>query len=300
MPLSDTYKSIFLEPDWVYQKYYGWQIVVERANLRVLIKNIGPVKRYLVLSQLPHDQLRSELDKLSIFNSLSMVTIKDFSNKYQTDCAEFKIDGLSVPKVNESERLLNKYTFVVDLNQESDKLWSNMYPDNKRVCKKAMASGMVVKSISLPDDSLITLFFERYKKMADERSLILPSEKPIRKMFEDGRLTMYYAKNGNDIRTMVLVYSADLTSFFFHGVAGEQKNDGSAQLVHWKVIEHQKLSGQHWYDLGGVPEISDSNGIYRFKRSIGGEGVDLGPEYYYCPVGLRVAKRAYKKLRSIL
>lgn len=300
MPLRDTYKSIFLEPDWVYQKYYGWQIVVEQINLRVLIKNVGPVKRYLVLSQLNQDQLRSELSKLRIIAPLSIITVKDFSNQIQDCCAELLIDGLRVPKAEDSERSLNKYTFVVDLSQESDKLWSDMFSDNKRVCRKAIASGMVVEFVSSPTDEILTLFFERYIKMANERSLAIPSEKLLRKMFEDGRLCMYYARNGNAICTMALVYSAGLKSIFLYGVSGDQKNDGSAQFVQWKIIEHLKLSGQHWYDLGGVPELSDSNGIYRFKKSFGGEGIDLGPEYNYCPFALSVARRGYKKLRSML
>lgn len=300
MSLTDSYKSIFLEPDWVYQKYYGWQIVVERANLRVLIKNVGPVKRYLVLSQLNHDQLCGELAKLRIFAPLSMITIKDFSNQTQDYCAELLINGLRVPKADDSERSLNKYTFVVDLSQESDKLWSNMNADNRRVCRRAITSGMVVETVSSPSEELLKLFFERYTKMANERSLAIPNEKLIRKMFKDGRLCMYYARNGNAICTMAIVYSVGLKSIFLYGVSGDQKNDGSAQFVQWKVIEHLKLSGQHWYDLGGVPELSDSNGIYRFKKSFGGEGIDLGPEYKFCPVTLSVARRGYKKLRSML
>ena len=295
-----AYSSIFLEPTWVFQKYFGWNVIVEREIFKVFVKNLGPIKRYLILSKLSHDELCNELDKLNIFTMLSMVTIKDFTITNEESIAEVKYNQIVFLKVNESERLLNKYTFVVNLHNANETLWSNLYPDNKRVCKKAIASGMVLESTTSPEDLLLTLFFARYQKMADERSLLIPSEKLIRTMFEDGRLTMYYARIGNEICTMILVYSAALISFFFHGVAGDQRNDGSAQFVHWKVIEHLKQSGQHWYDLGGVPEISDSNGIFRFKRSLGGEGFDLGPEYYFCPAILSFAKRGYKKLRSIL
>lgn len=301
MPLPiDTYKSIFLEPDWLYQKYNGWEIVVEYNNLKVLVKNIGLIKRYLVLSQLNHEELSEELTKLAIFTPLSLITIKDFSSKYQNHCAELLIDGMRIPKANESERSLNKYTFVIDLTQESDSLWNNMYSDNRRVCRKAIASGMVVESTLSPTEELLTLFFERYKKMANEHSLAIPDIKRIRKMFNDGYLCMYYAKNGNTICSIALVYSVDLTSIYLYGVPGEQRNDGSGQFVQWKVIEHLKELGQRWYDLGGVPEISDSNGIYRFKKSLGGEGFDLGHEFYYCPFFLSIAKHVYKKIRTIL
>ncbi|HCI53568.1 MAG TPA: hypothetical protein DE312_09700 [Gallionella sp.] len=296
----DKYQSIFLEPEWTLSKYYGWKLAVEGADFKVLIKNFGPIKRSLVLSQLTQDKLHSELLKLSIFGPFSMITIKDFANQTQDFCNEMLIDGLRVAKVVDSERLFNKYTFVVDLSLEVDKLWSNMNADNKRVCRKAIASGMVVESISLLNEELFTLFYERYSKMAIERSLEIPNETIIRKMFEDGRLCMYYVRNGETICTIALVYSADSKSIFLYGVSGDQKNDGSAQLVQWKIIEHLKQIGQSWYDLGGVPELSDLNGICRFKKSFGGDGVDLGPEYYRCPTFLMLAKNIYKKFRVAL
>jgi len=300
MPLTDSYKSILLDADWGYQKYYGWKSLIERSGLRLFKKNVGPVRRYLVLSQLNLDQLAIELTKLHISSPLSIITVKDFSNQHQGCYTELLLDGLHVPQADDADRLLNKYTFVVNLNQESDRLWANMHSDNKRVCRKAIASGMVVESVSSPPNELLALFFERYRTMANERSLASLNEKIINQMFDDGRLRMHYARNANNICTIALVYSVALKSIFLYGVSGDHKNDGSAQLLHWKIIEHLKRAGQHWYDLGGVPEISDSNGIYRFKRSLGGEGFDLGPEYYYCPGILLVAKRAYKKLRSML
>lgn len=297
---AESYQSIFWEPDWVFEKYHGWKIIADQENLRVFLKCIGPFKRYLILSKLNHNQLRAELDKLTIFTPLSMVIVKDFSEQNQEDSKELNISGYQLPKSDDAVRLLNKYTFVIDLFQSSEKIWTNFNADNKRVCKKALAAGMFIEATKSPTNFLLKLFFKRYKKMATERSLTMPSETLIRNMFEDGHLTMYYAKVGDDICTMILVYSVISISFFFYGVAGDQKNDGSAQLLHWKVIEHLKQTNQHWYDLGGVPKVCDLNGIYRFKKSFGGVGVDLGPEYCYYPIVLKVANRLYKKLRAML
>lgn len=298
MKPDEIYSSIFLEPDWVQEKYYGWKVIVARSDFRVLLKNSGPIRRYLILSQLNHDQLRSELSKLRVFGFLSTVTIKDFSKANQDNCADLVMDELSVPRVKETERMLNKYTFVIDLAQESDKLWSNMKPDNQRVCKKATASGMVIECVSAPAHDILTFFFDRYREMANERSLTIPSKKIIEQMFKDSCLRMFYARTEAAIHSIILVYSAGLKSFFMYGVPGEKKSDGSGQLVQWKAIEYLKAAGQRWYDLGGVPEVDESNGIYRFKRSLGGEFVDLGAEYYYCPSALLLAKSIYKKSRS--
>jgi lipid II:glycine glycyltransferase (peptidoglycan interpeptide bridge formation enzyme) len=84
-----------------------------------------------------------------------------------------------------------------------------------------------------------------------------------------------------------------------YGVSGNNRNDGSAQLLQWEVIQHLKKAGQHWYDFGGVPEVNEMNGIYRFKKSFGGEAVDLGAEYSYSSFFLQVVKFLYKKIRLL-
>lgn len=300
MKRNEDYKSIFLDSDWVYEKYYGWKAVVARLNFRVLLKSTGPIKRYLVLSQLDHKQLRSNLSKARVFGPLSMVTIKDFSTPNQANCTELLLDELRLPRAEDAERMLNKYTFVIDLTQEVDKLWSNMNANSQRICKKATANGMSVECVSSPADNIVATFFQRYKTMASERSLVMPSRRAIGQMFKDGCLRMFYAKTENTIHTMILVYSTASTSFFLYGVPGDKKNDGSGQFVHWQAIEYLKCAGQRWYDLGGVPDVGGSNGIYRFKMSLGGELVDLGPEYYYCPSALLVAKKIYRRLRTAL
>lgn len=300
MTPDEVYQSIFLEPDWVYEKYYGWKTVVARPKFRVLLKSAGPIKRYLILSQLDHKQLRSKLSKTRVFGPLSMVTVKDFSTPSQVNCTELLLGELRLPRVKDTERMLNKYTFVIDLTQGVDKLWSNMKSDNQRVCKKATASGMSVACVSSPADNILATFFQRYKTMASERSLVMPSRAVIGQMFKDGCLRMFYAKTDNTIHTMILVYSAALTSFFLYGVPGDKRNDGSGQFVHWQAIEYLKCAGQRWYDLGGVPDVGGSNGIYRFKMSLGGDLVDLGPEYYYCSSALLIAKNIYRRLRTDL
>ncbi|WP_394752356.1 peptidoglycan bridge formation glycyltransferase FemA/FemB family protein [Crenothrix sp.] len=297
MSSTHTYKSIFLEPDWAHQKYYGWEVIVSGDGICVLLKKYAFIKRYLVLSQLDSVQLRQELLKLKIFGFFSIVTIKDFLNPPQDNGAEILVEGLRIPKTNDTEQLLNRYTFVVDLTQEPEKLWSNMNSHTKRLCHKSSVSGVVVECVASPSDELLSLFFERYAKMANERSLAIPDAKLIGKMFNEGRLTMYYVRNESEVCSIVLVYSAGLKSIFLYGVAGKQKNDGSGQFLHWKIIEHLKLSGQHWYDLGGIPKVDDSNGIYRFKKGFGGEVFDLGCEYFYCHSALLFAKRMYKKFR---
>lgn len=300
MTPNSVYLSIFLDPDWAHEKYHGWKSIVSRPQFRVLLKQLGPLKQYLVLSQLGGDMLVDELRNLRLFDLLSIVTIKDFTKLNQDFTKTFQFDGRTVHQANEANRIFHQYTFAVDLNQTLEAIWSNMKSDNKRVCRKSMSDGMTIESVSSAPSDILSLFFKRYRKMAFERSLLVPSEEIIKKMFSDGHLKIFFAKFLEVIGSIILVYTASKTAIYLYGVPSERVNDGSGQLVQWKAMEHLKESGYHWYDLGGVPDINGKNGIYRFKMSIGGDLIDLGAEYYYCPSLLGWAKCVYKKLRVAL
>ena len=300
MMQRSSYRSIFFEPDWIHGKFYGWKAIVEKPDFRVLLKQFGPIRRYLVLSNLGRDQLCDEVRDLCLFSWLSTVTIKDFTELNLDSRNELKLVGKSVPQASEEHRIYNRYTFVVDLTQNLDSIWSNMKPDNKRVCRKSMDVGMTVECISSASSCITALFFERYRKMALERSLVVPSEKIIMKMFSNGHLRVFFSRSLNAVGSIILIYTAGKKAFYLYGVPSERVNDGSGQLEQWKAMEHLRESGYHWYDLGGVPAINGKNGIYRFKMSLGGDLVDLGSEYYYCPSLLGWMKRVYKKFRLAL
>lgn len=295
----EQYQSIFWSSEWVFEKYYGWALFKEYENFKVLFKYVGPLKRFLILSKLRHDELPIAVMNLGILKPFSMIVIKDFSGSCQDDILEFKIGRHRFIKSNDEMRLLNKYTFALDLFQSEQAIWAEMNSDNRRVCKKASASGMYTECTDMPTDFLLDIFFKRYKKMAAQKSLVMLSEKLISKMFEGGQLTMHYARIGDDICSMILVYSVSSISFFMYGVPGNKKNDGSAQLLQWEVIQHLKRAGQRWYDFGGVPEVDEMNGIYRFKKSFGGVSVDLGAEYFYSAKFLRFIKLLYGKIRLL-
>jgi hypothetical protein len=296
---SEKCPSIFWSTEWVYENYYGWTLLIEQKNFKVLSKYVGPFQRLLILSKLSHDQLSISVNNLAIINPFSMIVIKDFSGSCQDANTMLEIGRYQFLRTDDAMRLFNKYTFAIDLFQSEQTLWSDMNSDNRRVCNKAIASGMCVECTYTPSGFLIDLFLKRYKKMANEKSLVMLSEKLIGNMFEDRRLTMHYARIGDDICSMILVYSVPSISFFMYGVSGNNRNDGSAQLLQWEVIQHLKKAGQHWYDFGGVPEVNEMNGIYRFKKSFGGEAVDLGAEYSYSSFFLQVVKFLYKKIRLL-
>ena len=289
-----------MEDEWIYERYYNWQLVVVKVDYKIFTKNFGPLRRYLILSKLDNSELLNELSMLQLDALNFTLTIKDFGGSSKCSCESLIINGVRVSEVDDSARMLNRYTFVIDLKLEVDVLWSKMKSDNQRVCRRNAMAGMIFEFTRSPPVSILDIFFIRYKKLAVEKQLTIPSEKIIKQMFKEGRLCIYFMKEGIKICTIALVYSAGLTSILLYVVPSERKNDGSAQSLQWNIIKHLKSAGQRWYDLGGVSDLSDKNGIFRFKRSIGGECVDLGPEYNYSPKALLILKKCYKKLVSLV
>lgn len=61
------------------------------------------------------------------------------------------------------------------------------------------------------------------------------------------------------------------TGIYVLGATGDAGTRSKASyLIHWHMIEHLKIQGYRWYDLGGInPEANP--GVYHFKSGLGGE-----------------------------
>lgn len=300
VPPMSAYKSIFLDTNWVFCKYYGWQSLSSDPCFLVFFKRFGPVKRYLILSDLHSDYLCDKLQAMNLFSWFSVVNIKDFSSVDVDISRKLILGAFRVHQVSEKYRVFNRYTSVIDLAQPQDSIWSRMKPDNRRLCRKNIASGMTVESTLSPSHFILSLFFERYQKLCIERSLSMPSHSSILQMMANKQLEIFFSINQDVIGSIALIYTAGNKAFYLYGVSGERPNDGSGQLLQWKIIENLRASGYQWYDLGGVSDASGAIGIYRFKLSIGGALFDLGPEYFYCALPLRLMGRVWSKLSSWL
>jgi Acetyltransferase (GNAT) domain len=293
-----SYRSILLEPDWVHQKYFGWRFMRLHPSCHVFSKKTALVNRYLIVSELSAEHLEALLDQTKILARPAFFNLKDLSTAYaQAERQRCVLGKQFLPAVGK-QCVFARATFAVDLAQPLGVLWQNMKPDNRRVCRRAIDSGITVDQVSSVNDTLIAIFFQRCRKMASERAFAAPSEASIRAMLNDGNATMFIAKRGDEVCSMIIVYCAGSTSFYLYGVPGRHRSDGSGQLLQWRAIEQFKLRGMHWYDLGGLPSEDPSNGIYRFKQSIGGQRVDLGLEYVYAPWVLNAARRLHQWFRT--
>ena len=291
--MSDSYTSIFFEPGWSHQKYYGWKSIASAEGFRVLVKRQGPVQRALVLaSGMDQPTLAKRINDLRLCNPLGEVVLHDFDDAGQPSRL---IGDHNFQRADNDQRLLNIATFVVDLAADEASLLQAMTPDCRRTIRRATEQGIAVASETKPGDAQIAAFLATYKIMASERGLQMPGHDVLARMFANQDLVLVTARLGEEILNSLMIYKAGDKALFLHGVGSDRRNPVSGPLIHWDAMRMLKAAGLRWYDLGGLATLDDSNGIYRFKKSLGGTLVHLGTEYLWRPPLVRLMRGAARK-----
>lgn len=294
----DTYSSIFWDSDWARRKYFGWQPTHEDEQFQVLTRRQGPVTRHLVLSQgLDDGAISEQFHRLALLGPLSTVVVHDFSASATVGPPTARVfAGRTFNHVTDRERLMNLHTFVIDLAKDENDLWLAMKTDNRRMCKKAVERGITVTVASTPERAAIAVFHRLYHKLAAQRKLGVLDSAVFDRMFAQGNLLMFSTSLDGEISAVNLVYLTATKAYYLYGVGGI-RGDGNGQLLQWETMKHLKARGIRWYDLGGVPCTDDKNGIYLFKKSLGGSLVHLGGEYLHCPPMVSALIRLRDKVR---
>lgn len=268
------YRSIFLEPDWVHRAYYGWSDEWPDPQLRVLKRRNGPVERRLVISELDDfDRAASLADEARrAAGPVSETVVHDLAGAVGWA-------RLGYAPLGRQARLLNVDTIIIDLSRSEDELLAGMSQQCRRHIRAAEKAGLDVRVEASPSADRLDGFLGRFGKMAGERGFRPPPKDKIGRMFADGRATLIGvgAEAGTNF---VMTYRAGGSAIFLHGVGG-RTSDGAGHLAQWQAMLALKSQGVRWYDLGGLPSLDDSDGIFRFKKGFGGELVHLGREYRF-------------------
>lgn len=274
-----VYESIFFDQDWMQARYHGWHMVYDEQGARVLRRRYGPINRWLVLaSELADEKVARVIDNACKKGLLNEIVLHDFSN---SDSDSRIIGARRYVRMSERERLLNKATLVIDLQENEVSIFGKMSVGRRRECRNAIKSGISVEIYDKYVPELMDIFFARYRKLAERHGLANIDKRVLQDMFSGSNLLLVVATQENVLHGMILAYLTKTKSYYSHGVSSEVEGDRSSPLLHWELIKHLKSTGRSWYDLGGVAEIDDKNGIYVFKKSLGGELVMLGAEYVH-------------------
>lgn len=295
-PAGAPYRSIFLAEDWAHQRYFGWRVAYEAEGLRVLRKGVGVLNRYLVLLTrpgLPH--LPAQLSRLPGWSELHEIVLHDFDRVLGEDPV---IGASRFGKAAKEDRLLNVATVVIDLCDSEETLWRALGTKGRNAVRRAEKLGAVLEEAEDVANAL-DRFEELSREAVARYGLRYPALSTLAKMAADGRALIYCARTGTRAAANVsVVYVAAGAGFYMHGATAKETVTGLGQFVQWQIVRHLRDRGLCWYDLGGITSKESDDPITRFKRSIGGEFVDLGNEYIFRGTLYRRALMVRSALRT--
>jgi hypothetical protein len=293
------YVPIMLRSGWVLERYYGWSVACETPTWKLLRKNIGPVRKFLLLARdASEEEITETVGRYGVLGPLSLAVFNDFSSRSTEQ--NRTVAGVCLERVT-TGRWFGVGTFVIDLSEGIDVLWARIYPKERNECRRAQKLGINVEFITRPRVEDIDAFFVLYGRMARERGLESPRRDVLQRMFAGGNLLMVHCMDsrGRSL-TANLVYLHGDDGYYLYGARAHGIPGGAGRYAHWETIRNLKSAGFRWYDLGLVASRDSSDGIYWFKRSFGGAFVDYGSEYQHIPRGLGSAYRAARSLRRAL
>lgn len=294
-----SYVPIMLHEGWVLERYYGWSVVHDGPTLKLLRKTYGPIATSLLLARGASDEgVTDVVLRYRLRRPFSIVVLNDFSNPAKEEIRI--IAGIRFTRVT-AGRWFGVGTFVFDLSEEMDTLWGRMASRERTKCRKVERLGVKVLFCKQPDGEMVDSFLRLYWRMAREHGLEKPCRDTLRRMFADGSLVMARCIDATGRNLVInLMYLCHDQGYFLHGARAADIPAGVGHYAHWEMIKWLKGAGFRWYDIGLVASRDSSDGIYRFKASLGGTFVDFGREFQFVPLGLSAAYEAFRRVRTAI
>jgi hypothetical protein len=289
-----AYVPLALRRDWVLERFYGWSVVWQDDDSKFLRRRWGPMVRHLVLTK---DLAGDRLDRLArrhrAFHPLGILSLVDFASP--ADEPSRRVAGRWLRPAS-GPGWFGAGTFVHDLAEDESTLWRRIAPRERTKCASALRAGLRVEIREHPTDDDLCDLVSLHERMAAERNLERASLEALRAMSRSGSLDLARCIDVTG-RTLVAnaIHRAHDQGYFLLGARASDAPPGAGHLVHWEVVRKLKADGYRFYDLGLVASLDERDGIYRFKRSLGGAFVSSGAELEWISPLLVPARNLLKR-----
>lgn len=208
------------------------------------------------------------------------------------------VGGRRFQRCGADTRMFNTWTFVHDLTRPEEELWKGFAKGARYVCKSAEKAALDLRIARGLSEGTLEKFFSFYAVMAKERGLRMPERAVLERMLGNQDLLAVECRDsGGDLLQVLLIYLSAPYAIYLYGVSNPTADKEYGQYLHFQVMKTLRQSGLRWYDLGGVPAISEENGIFRFKKSMGGKLIGPCVEFGYWHPMYRIGRKVHELLR---
>jgi len=231
-------------------------------------KKLGCKTMHFILAPVPLTNIYNPEDERNFLNEINKYIE---ANNYVdfTSCPNSSALFMAVP----DNSIYCKFgSYIIDLTNTEETLFSNLHSKHRNVIKKAQKIG-----ISISNE-------KRYShecfKLVNE-TLVRANMKPISDTYynlldQSSNVDFFVAlENNKVIGSAILAWTKGRSSYYLYGGSSSDIHSGAMNLLHWEAIKLMKKRGVKWYDFVGA-RINPSpgskvEGIQRFKSRFGGE-----------------------------
>ena len=279
-----------MAPGWVLDRYFGWRDRARAPGLRLLEKWRGPLRQLLLLTDGAHqDDVDAIASHQRALGPLSFFTWNDFGARVGDPPRA--VAGRVLPGVA-GVQWFGVGTFVLDLTASEETLFAGISRARTKEARRAEKKGVRVAVEERPPRAHVDEFLALHRTMATERALAPLDEDATRRMLDDGAAVLVRALDATSRPLVVnVVYLVGAHGYYLYGTRAGDVMDGVGHLAQWETIRFLKARGARVYDLGLVASAEDGDGIYRFKRSLGGAFLPSGREVAHVPLAVRLVRR---------
>ncbi|MCH7604803.1 GNAT family N-acetyltransferase [Patescibacteria group bacterium] len=195
----------------------------------------------------------------------------------------------------------NEYvTFVIDLDQDTEKLWQNIGGKNRNMVRNAQKSN--VKIVHAKEGSDVKIFYRLYlktmKRLGSPPQPLLFFE-TMWNLFYPGHLLISMAKVNNTYvaSDLFFLYKDRIHYAYGCSVSKDITATGLHNLLLWDIIEWGNKHGFQYLDLGRTRE---GQGTMLFKKRWGGEQIAMPYFYKFYKKELKQRQElTYKRLSNL-
>ena len=164
-------------------------------------------------------------------------------------------------------------TYLIDLKQSEEKLWSNLNTSHRRLIRRAKDNGVEIKD-GMPQLKTVYQFVKETFKRASIPFMKYENFCRFVRSFE-GNIKIFIAEYKGEIQCCLVASFSFYRAYSIYGGSAPRLLPGANHLLHWHAIQEFKGAGVTHFDFSGTrinPEKgSKQEGIMTFKKRFGGE-----------------------------
>jgi lipid II:glycine glycyltransferase (peptidoglycan interpeptide bridge formation enzyme) len=164
-------------------------------------------------------------------------------------------------------------TYVVDLNQPEDAVWSNLNTSHRRKVRQAGKQGVQIKSGMDQLEAVHALVRDTFKRSKLGFMGYPEFERYVRGLNE--HVLVSVAEYQGVMQACVVVPFSEFCGYYVYGGSVDEPVTGATNMLHWETMRQLQGLGVKRYDFVGVridpDKGSKQEGLLQYKQRFGGQ-----------------------------